>query len=193
MVQSRIAEFSGLPLVTEEHLRARIKELASGGRESAVRYLQNNLARIKDTNPFYSTFIEDASMVYGNDCDIAEAELAFGYVLLESAGNLPKLEQQVLEGRWNATMARELCLFNIGTNMDFIKTDNPVYYNSIMRSCQYFAPAPQGSPLLAPDHKVWIMSDLSSGYMILCDQIWSDKRKNSSTLPQDIVKLPRGR
>jgi|GEM_PF-4794025 len=107
-------------------------------------------------------FIGDTSAMYtGDDAAVARAQLIAGYELLRREGDLPKLDEAKYKARWDATMKRRFVQVNVGVNMDIILSDNPYYWAFIMDSQQFFA-EPQ---------RMDVLSDLSSGYMFLADNV----------------------
>jgi hypothetical protein len=166
----------GLPTLREETYTDYVAQLDGFGSAQAVQdFFLERFSEIKRTDPLYAKFIIDTSAMYPNeDRDIAWAELIAGRELLSREGELPLLDEEKFRKRWDATMNRSVVFLNIGHNMNIIKADNPVFWNFIMNSTNYFPPTPNQERGLMPNPegynpKMFIMSDLSSGYMFLAD------------------------
>lgn len=151
----------GLPLLTEQtYLEYRRQTSEMKGYEEAFPFFQRLMSMIRETDPLYAKFIDDAAAMYPvADRRVAWAELIGSYELLRKEGPLPRLNREKFEEQWRATMSRNevIVALNVGANMDLILDDNPVYWQFIMDSTGYF-PAEQ---------RMNVMSDLSCGYMFL--------------------------
>ncbi len=154
----------GLPLLRESTYREFMSQLSSLESDKARDFFSGLYETILLSDQLYAKFIRDTSSLYPeDDKGVAWAELVAGYTLLSKEGELPKLlDDDKFKSRWDATMNRSLCIMNVGANMDIIRADNPIFWETIMNSTRYF---------MGRDERMAIMSDLSSGYMFLADNV----------------------
>ena len=149
----------GLPVLREKtYLDYRNRIFNFDSRDKAMEFFNEAFFRIKNADPLRARFVRDTSQMYpSNDRDVAYAELITGFELLALEGELPKLDEKKFEKQWEATMNRSVVVLNVGAYMDVILADNPIYWQFIMDSTQFFL----------NEQRMNIMSDHSCGYMFL--------------------------
>jgi hypothetical protein len=154
----------GLPMLREETYRGFMEEARrTRSYEESLKFLEALFNKIAEKDPLYTQFIKGTVDLWPEGIkEIACAELITGYELLAREGELPKLDPEKFERRWNATMNRAVAVLNAGHNLSIIEVDNPVYFDFIMNSQTAF-----------PDfiQRTHLLSDLSSGYMFLADSV----------------------
>lgn len=174
-LKNSVRSHLGLPLLTEEAYLMYWRRLGDlRTEEDVARYFDRIIGIIQEEDPLYFKFIEGASQMYPGPIGInlSRRDLALGYQLLSSAGDLPKLGQEKFDKRWTATMNRVVAMLNVGCNMDIIRDDNPLYWGFIMDTARCY---PASGRIFVAGPNMFIMSDLSCGYMFLADNVKSSE------------------
>ena len=174
----------GLPLLTEKTYIDYVEKLRKlQGPSDADSFFTSLFEEI--TDPLYRKFIEDAAATYPDEQgrDTARKDLMGGHHLLSQEGALSMLDQEKFDKRWEATMNRNglIITMNVGHNMDIIRADNPIFWQSIMDCAQCY---PRNQDMFDPGPNMYIMSDLSSGYMFLADNVVRVSE------PEDVSPIP---
>ncbi len=162
-IETRITKI-GLPVLRQEtydSFMAQVKDI--GTYEDQIKFLEELFKQISERDSLYALFIQGASNLYPQRIrDMACGDLILGYELLRMEGDLPLLDKEKFERRYNATMNRSLAILNVGHNMGIIERDNPVFARFIKESSVHYGDKPK---------MMEITSDLSSGYMFLADNV----------------------
>lgn len=170
----------GLPLVlrtTCSKLMNELKEADLGG-YSLERYCDKLFDNINDS--VYREFIKNCSKFYFERevKKIARNSFVLCYEVLKREGELPKLDKRKIK-KWENNINKDYStiIYNVKSNRDKVCDDNPIYGEFIILFADHFPESKNLDNLEniiksgAHSDRLFILSDLLSGYMLLADSV----------------------